>query len=78
MIQNNYFAVRNPRLSSYIQHYFVLDFSNMPDGISGVKVPPMGFPVLQFHFGETANFYRHKNLNSRSIFIGQLSRHVML
>lgn len=78
MISNISYPVQNPLLVPYIRDYFVLDFSNLPQERIEMKVPPMGFPVLQFHFGEQSNFYSHKHLTCQSIFIGQLSRHVAL
>lgn len=72
------YCVHNQQLADYVKNYSVLDFSDLPREGAGVRVPPMGFPVLQFHFGDAANFYRHKNFTSQSVFIGQCSRHIML
>jgi len=78
MIQNAIYPVECEHLKPYIKHYFVLDFSNLPTEEMEVKVPPTGFPVLQFHFGENSNFYRHKHYTDQSLFIGQCSKHITL
>lgn len=71
-------SIQNPALKDYLQHYFVLDFGKFPNLPNEIKIPPLGFPVIQFHFGEDANFYRHKHFTSQSIIIGQCSRHILL
>ncbi|MGD9493042.1 MAG: DUF6597 domain-containing transcriptional factor [Bacteroidales bacterium] len=78
MNSNITYAVQNSQLARYIKHYYVLDFSGLDNEGVEVKVPPTGFPVLQFHFGSQANYYRHKHFTCQSLFIGQCSRHVML
>ncbi len=78
MNQNSIIPVQNPDLLRYVKQYFVLDFSFLPDEETEFKVPPTGFPVLLFHFGKTANFYRHKHFTNHSLFIGQCSRHILL
>lgn len=70
--------IQNPQLAPYIKHYFVFDFSSLPQESVEFKVPPTGFPVLQFHFGENSNYYRHKHFTNQSLFIGQCSRHILL
>lgn len=70
--------IQNQQLRPYIKHYFVLDFSSLPQESIEHKVPPTGFPVLQFHFGENTNYYRHKHFTNQSLFIGQCSRHILL
>lgn len=70
--------IRNPFLKKDLQHYFVLDFGKSPQLPDEIRIPPLGFPVIQFHFGEDANFYRHKHFTSQSIIIGQCSRHIIL
>lgn len=77
-MNNTTIPIQNTRLSLYIKHYFVLDFSHLPQHSIELKVPPTSFPVLQFHFGESSNFYRHKHFTNQSLFIGQCSRHIML
>ena len=44
----------HPQLAPYIKHYYVLDFSSCSRKIGHWK-PPVGFPVLQFHFGSSTN-----------------------
>lgn len=78
MNANSIISVKNPDLSLYVKHYFILDFSYLPDEETEFKVPPTGFPVLLFHFGEEGNFYRHKHFTNQSLFIGQCSRHILL
>lgn len=78
MIHNRPYPIRNPRLAPYITSYFVLNFNDLSKESVEIKVPPMGFPVLQFHFGGNVNFYRHKHFTCQSLFIGQCSRHVLL
>lgn len=75
---NTLYSVQNTLLLPYIKNYFTLDFSSMIANNEGVKVPPMGFPVLQFHFGGNSNFYHHKHFTHHSLFIGQCSRHILL
>jgi len=75
---NTPYTVQNKQLTPYLKHYFVLDFTGLPSETVEVKVPPTGFPVLQFHFGENSNFYHHKQFTSQSLFIGQCSRHIIL
>lgn len=79
MMQMKSFEVRSPLLNAYIKHYFVLEFSGEDERLSGeMTVPPVGYPVLQFHFGRKVNFYRHRHLTCQSVFIGQVTRHVVL
>lgn len=63
-------------LSKYVVDFFVFEFeSDYPEPI---KVPPLGFPVIQFHYGERANFYNRPVLHETAIVIGQITRHVLL
>lgn len=78
MIINNLYPVKNSLLSPFIKNYQVIDFSQLPTDIVELKVPPIGYPVLQFHYGITTNFYNHKHLTCESLFIGQCSRHIIL
>ncbi|MDD4760272.1 MAG: helix-turn-helix domain-containing protein [Bacteroidaceae bacterium] len=77
-MNNTSHPIKNQQLAPYIRNYFTLDFSSLPQESIELKVPPMGFPVLQFHFGENVNFYRHKHFTNQSLFIGQCTRHVIL
>ena len=77
-MNNTIYPVKNQRLTPYVKHYFALDFSSLPQESIELKVPPTGFPVLQFHFGENTNFYRHKHFTNQSLFIGQCNRHIIL
>lgn len=78
MTNNKIYPVQNLLLKNYISHYFLLDFDDLQHENIEVKVPPLGFPVLQFHFGTNANYYQHKHFSNQSIFIGQCTRHVIL
>ncbi|MFY9116068.1 MAG: helix-turn-helix domain-containing protein [Bacteroidales bacterium] len=68
----------HPQLAPYIKHYYVLDFSSWQQENRALRVPPVGFPVLQFHFGSSTNFYQDIHFTSQSLFIGQCSRHILL
>ncbi len=63
-------------LSKYIVDFFVLEFQS--EFSEPIKVPPLGFPVIQFHYGKQANFYNRPSLNDTAIVIGQITRHVLL
>lgn len=78
MIYNSTYPVQNAQLSDYIKHYFLLDFSNLSSDNTKLQVPPVGYPVLQFHFGGEGNFYRHRHFHCQSLFIGQCTRHITL
>ncbi len=78
MTNNKIYPVQNLLLENYISHYYILDFDDLQQDNIEVKVPPLGFPVLQFHFGINANYYQHKHFSNQSIFIGQCTRHVIL
>lgn len=77
-MNNTLITIQNQQLAPYIKHYFALDFSSLPQESIELKVPPTGFPVLQFHFGENTDYYRHKHFTNQSLFIGQCSHHIML
>jgi hypothetical protein len=77
-MQRQIFQVIHPLLKDEITDVWVIeipaDLTNLPP----MKVPPMGFPVLQYHFGLPGNYYQHKHLTNQSVFVGQLTRHVIL
>ncbi len=77
MIDKKVIEVSSAVLKRFIYNYWVIDFSGIPQEIE-LKVPPVGFPVMHIHFGDSGNFYNHKNFTSESLIIGQLSRHVLL
>lgn len=77
-MNNTIHTLQNMMLAPYIKHYFSLDFSSLTQDNIELRVPPTGFPVLQFHFGEYLNFYHHKHFTNESLFIGQCDRHIML
>lgn len=73
----NDFPCPDSFLSNYIDSISILVFDTVPEtGI--LQLPPLGFPVLQFHFGKRANFYNQPQLKDEALLIGQLSRHVLL
>jgi hypothetical protein len=64
-------------LKKYITHITLLEFEqdNLDDGI---KVPPLGFPVIQFHYGKKATFYNRPNAPDEAMIIGQVTDYVTL
>ncbi len=72
------YQVQNVELKAFIEDYYCIDFDILPADVPAMKVPPMGFPVCQFHFGEEVNFYQHKHFHNQSLLVGQLTQHVML
>ncbi|NCC10534.1 MAG: AraC family transcriptional regulator [Bacteroidia bacterium] len=77
MINKTVYPVQHPLLQPYITDYWILDFSSSSGSLE-IKLPPLGFPVLQIHFGGESNFYNHRRLLYQSVFVGQLTRHVLL
>ncbi len=76
MTINKLFPVKNSSLKPYIKHYFLIDFSEMET--DSFSFPPIGFPVLQFQFGEKSDFYGHYHTFTNSVLIGQCTRHIHL
>jgi hypothetical protein len=71
------FPCNDSFLASFITDFTIIEFNETPeDEIS--KVPPLGFPVLQFHFGIEGNFYLDHGFRDKAILIGQFTRHVNL
>ncbi|MDD3077561.1 MAG: helix-turn-helix domain-containing protein [Paludibacter sp.] len=69
-------SVRNELLKKHISDYYIIEIeSEMKEPI---LVPPLGFPVLHFHYGEPGDFYNYKNTGNESVFIGQITRHIIL
>ncbi len=61
-------------LSNYVSGYTLLEF----DGSFGadiIKLPPLGFPVIHFQYGEKTNFYHYDSLKHEALIIGQLTVH---
>ena len=77
-INKNTYPVRSAKLKSFIEDYYALEFSNLPPGDCPFQVPPLGFPAMLFSYGQCSNFFNLPNINSRSIIVGQLSKHYIL
>lgn len=67
----------DPFLSRFVHSISILEFDAKP-ATEFLQLPPLGFPVLQFHFGKQANFYNQADLKDEALLIGQLTRHVVL
>lgn len=70
------YPCRNNYLTPFIDDYTFLDFISNTD--TPMSIPPLGFPVIQFHYGEKANFYNRREFPDESIIIGQITRHIKL
>lgn len=68
--------VEDNRLSPFVSDYYFLDFEH--NDVGPTLLPPMGFPVLHFHYGEFTNFYNSHDFPNDSIFIGQITRHIYI
>ena len=75
-MERSVFQVTKKELKPFISDFFIVGFKTVREGPT--LVPPLGFPVLQFHFGEKSKFYNRENLPDESIFIGQLTKHINL
>ena len=69
-------SVKNEKLKKFISDYYIVEF--ISDFNEPMIVPPLGFPVIHFHYGKNANFYNYLNTPSESVFIGQLTKHYEL
>lgn len=65
----------DPFLSSFIDTYTFCEFEDAPVGET-VDLPPLGFPVIQFHYGLISDFYLKHEWKCHSLTIGQLTHHV--
>lgn len=72
------YGVVNDDLKPYLTNYLDVTFTSDTDTKYIHQVPPLGFPVLMFYYGEKTNFYNHNHLTNQSILIGQLTKHVKL
>jgi hypothetical protein len=68
---------QDPFLSSYVDTYTFCEFEDAPAGET-VNLPPMGFPVIQFHYGLISDFYVREEWLCHSLTIGQLTRHAQV
>ncbi len=68
--------VKNEQLKRYISNYYIVEFAS--DHKEPMLVPPLGFPVLHFHYGKNGNFYNYQNTPNESVLIGQLTKHYLL
>ncbi len=71
------FECRDRFLNDYIDGFTILEIEN-PSPTPTVKIPPLGFPVIQFQFGKPTNFYNRSDLQHDSLVIGQITRHILL
>ncbi len=77
-LMNKYvFACEHHVLAQFIDNYTILEFDG-PMEADVMKVPPLGFPVIQFHFGGESHFYNRDHLRVNSIVCGQMTKHLML
>jgi hypothetical protein len=77
-LMNKYvFACEHPLLAQFIDNYTILEF-DAPMEADVMKVPPLGFPVIQFHFGNESHFYNRDHLKVNSIVCGQMTKHLLL
>ena len=68
--------VKNKILKKYITDYYIVEFTS--DFNEPMLVPPLGFPVLHFHYGENGSFYNYQNTPNESVLIGQLTKQYLL
>lgn len=77
-IVKNSFQVKSRSLKPHINDYWLIEFDSPLYPPQGVTLPPVGFPVLHFHYGSQESFYRYRSMPNRSIVIGQMDRHVRI
>lgn len=68
--------VKNKKLKKYITDYYIVEFTS--DFNEPMLLPPLGFPVLHFHYGKNGNFYNYQNTPNESVLIGQLTSHYLI
>lgn len=68
--------VKNEKLKKYITDYYIVELNS--DFNKPILVPPLGFPVLHFHYGENGSFYNYQNTPNESVLIGQLTKQYLL
>lgn len=68
--------VKTEKLKKYITDYYIVEFTS--DFNEPMLVPPLGFPVIHFHYGENGNFYNYQNTPNESVLIGQLTKHYLI
>lgn len=64
-------------LSRYVTSYTLLEFDDSNEAET-IKVPPLGFPVIHFQYGDSTDFYNQDKLKHDSLIVGQLSGHYLL
>ncbi len=74
-IDKRVFNVNDTNLINYIDSYYVLEFSSLPQGSNPFYVPPLGFPAMLFCYNNCQNFFNLPYIKSRSIIVGQIARH---
>lgn len=77
-VKHTCYDVLNATLKSFVDNYFIFEFTSDSTNSLTFKVPPTGFPTLLFCYGNKVNFFQHKHLSNESIVVGQLSKHINL
>ncbi len=64
-------------LEKFIAGYTIVEFGE--DTFNElVKLPPMGFPVMKFHYGRVGDFYIQPERNHPALLVGQMTHHVYI
>lgn len=68
--------VDDTRLEGWVDSYYDISF---PDDMPSQVIPPLGMPVLKFHYGCGAEeFYRSHSIKEKAFCIGQITQPVLL
>ncbi|HNY43508.1 MAG: AraC family transcriptional regulator [Bacteroidales bacterium] len=70
--------VKYESLKPYIYNYWLFISSEKPNLCAAITAPPLGFPMLQFVFGNCESYYQIRNKNTTSIITGIYSKHATL
>jgi len=62
-------------LENFIAGYTILEFGENTFNET-VKLPPMGFPVIKFHYGRLGDFYIQPEWSHPALLVGQITQHV--
>lgn len=68
---------RDTFLKKFITGYTIVEFW---EGTTNefVKLVPMGFPVMKFHYGNVGDFYTQPTYHKSAFVVGQITRHVVI
>ncbi len=75
-MQQTTLDIQDGRLKPFVSDYYLIDF--ISNEYTPTLLPPVGFPVLHFHYGRITEFYNRIEIPKDSIFIGQITRHVCI